>query len=287
MPVLQINWWENSNVNQYIDYANMALKFQYEVQAENIEGGIARILQGLPYNLVPLASGKKPGETFSPIRNNTGSISPISDGMNLIERYKQEHGPTSLLRGKSSGNMPAADTATGIQLLSQREDEMIAMLQRDCDTGIERAMQLKIMNSSTFFDQLRTRDINGQPSQYYPYEYGNIGYSFKITRRKPDLEAGKYMSFYKLLGTLAQAGQASGAVVPFDVYVNTAMQVGRAMDIDNVDQILGKLLQTANVQGMAPQIGEQQQGQGQLHDMGQLPDQTVGQSQPNMLAAVA
>jgi hypothetical protein len=164
---------------------------------------------------------------------------------------------------------------------------MIAMLQRDCDTGIERAMQLKIMNSSTFFDQLRTRNINGMQSQYYPYEYGNIGYSFKITRRKPDLEAGKYMSFYKLLGTLAQAGQASGNVVPFDVYVNTAMQVGRAMDIDNVDQILGGLLQTANVQGMAPQLGAPQQGQGQPPHMGQLPEQTVGQSQPNMLAAVA
>jgi hypothetical protein len=237
----------------------VSLSIMYEVQMDNIDGGLGMLLNGLPFGMLPLTEGKQPGQTIAPIRNNFGSLSPVSDAMQMIDKYKQEFGITSMLRGKGgeSGNLPAADTATGISLISQREDQLIAGVQAGCDNGIKRAMQLKLKNSSEFFMEPRQAKIEysegEQDVEYYPDEYSGLGFSLKIERKKPDVEAGKYMSWFKMLGLLSQAGMP-GNPVPFNVFVNEAAKVGRALGIDDADQAMQVIIESMQSQ-VPPQIG--------------------------------
>jgi hypothetical protein len=253
----------------------------YEMQVENIDGGLGRLLNGLPFGILPLTEGTALGQTIAPIRNSVGSLAPVSDAMQLIDKYKQEMALSSLQRGQGSKSMPAADTATGISLLSQREDNMIAMMQTGCDRGIERSMQLKIQNSSEYFSEPRRQEIEyGEGDkrivEYYPNELGGVGYSMRVERKKPDVEAGKHMSWFKLLGLLGQSGQAQGRMIPFDVFVQEGAKIGRALGIDDVDSTMNKIMQAAAPApvdlggGMAPQGGGAPMPEMSAPDMGAM-----------------
>jgi len=256
--VLPINWLENSTVNQSIDYANIALKYMYEVQPDNITVGFDQLIEGLPLGMIPLEPDIQPGSgAIRPVQQNTANQAIFRDQMSMIEKYKQEMGPTSLLRGKGSNQLPT-DTATGISLLAQREDDQVAMLQAGCDAGIQHGLQIKLQNTAEFFREERFSEIDQDGNQrrvrYYPYEYGGLDYSLKVKREVGDVEAGKNMSFFKLLTSLDNMAIARGTPMPFDALVDVSKKVGRALGIDNVDETFSKI-QEAMGPNMPPQIG--------------------------------
>jgi len=233
--LLPLNLWKNSTVNQYNDYANATLKYMWEVDPEKITGGLNSLVNGLPGGLI-LAEPGQLGQTMKSLNRDRSSLPPVGDIMDILEKEIESVGPSSNLRGKESGQLN--DTATGIGLMAQREDDQIAALQDECDDGIVDAIQLKIQNRQKFMTQPVVGEMEGNsdsdvaPIQYFPWELAGQEFVAKVRRETSDIQSGKYMSFLKLIGGLMAAGvgtpQALGRL---------AKKVGESMGIDEVDEL--------------------------------------------------
>jgi len=241
--ILPINYWENSTTNQYNDYMNSALKFMYEVQPRNIIGGVNTIINGLPNGMVPLEEGVAPGSSIKPLELNRNQMGTVESMLQYIEKSKQQFGASSNLRGRDSGSN--ADTATGISLLAQREDDTIAAIQGYIDMGIKRGMSIKIRNQQDLFNEIREGKITQYGREryitHYPYELGGTDYSFDIKRELGDTAAGKYMSWLRLLTEYDQVLTAKGTPLPPRMMIDSLRGVGQALGVDRVDEVVQEL----------------------------------------------
>jgi len=262
-PLLPINAWENYTVNQYVDWMTTALKFMYEVQPDNIVGGMLTLIQGLPNGLVPIEKETPIGQSMKGLGLNQNSIPAVKDVLSMIAQAKQEYGASSNLRGREGGSN--ADTATGISLLSEREDTLIEAMMDDIDMGLEDGMFIKVRNQVDFFTEPRIADIRDGETmrrvQHYPYELSGVDYTFNIKREVGDIKAGKHMSFLKLIMGVDQALAQKGAGIPPKVLIDTVEEIGRGVGVDNIDRI-GKELREG-LQQMPVQVPGQMPGQPQ------------------------
>jgi len=269
--VLPINEWENSTVNQYNDYVNASLKFLYKVKAENIVGGAMSLIDGLPMGLVQIEddeTGQAWGQAIEPIRQNMGTIPPVSDAVALIDKYKEQQGVSSNQRGIGSDQL--SDTATGITMMARREDAMTQALLDGLDRGVEDGMSIKIEFMTKFFKENRVVPVeyNGQSRyvEHFPYELAGLGWVPKAQRQTPDVEIAKNMSFLKFLASINQL--AGAPVVPPQVLIKAAKRVGMSIGVSGADEMFGEIMQGMQQQPMSPpQQGQQQPGPQQMPDM--------------------
>jgi hypothetical protein len=184
---------------------------------------------------------------IEPIRTTGGSLPPINDVIGMINKYKEEVGPSSNLRGKGSNQL--TDTATGIQLMAEREDQAVNAIMSGIDAGIADGMFIKWSNRTKFFGNPRTETTkNGRLVEYFPYELAALGrgVSFRVRRRLADTEAGKRMNFIRMLGALDGLMQARGTPLPIELLVDSYRDLGRALGVDDIDErfeSINKLLQ--------------------------------------------
>ncbi len=255
--ILPINYWENSTVNQYCDYMNSALKFMYEVQPRNIIGGVNMLINGLPNGLLPLEEGVAPGASIKPLELNRNQMGTVESMLQLIEKAKQQYGASSNLRGRDAGSN--ADTATGISLLADREDDTVEAIQGYIDMGIKRGMSIKIRMQQDFFNEERLAKIaiNGEESyiKHYPGDLGGIDYSYDIKRELGDTAAGKHMSFLRLITEFDQVLTAKGNPLPAKLMIDSLKEVGTALNIKGIDEKMKELEATIPP---PPEIGGQQ-----------------------------
>jgi hypothetical protein len=249
-----INKWENSTVNQYNDYMNSALKFMYKVNPAAINGGVDALINGLPFGLLMLEKGQENLGNMIDTINRTGTIPPVGDILGLIAKLKQEIGPSSNLRGKS--NEQLNDTATGISLMAQREDAMTSAIQEGIDFGIQDGMSLKMSNFTRFSEKRNA--IVGDKGQeevveHYPYELEGQDFSYSIERKLADVEAGKNVSFLRLITGMGKLLEARGTPLPVEFLVDVHERVGRALSVDGVDEMFQNL--RTQIKGMAPAVG--------------------------------
>jgi hypothetical protein len=250
--LLPVAKWERSTINQYNDYMNMAMRHMWKVYPDAITGGVATLLNGLPHGYIPIEDPKFWQTAVEPARTNLGTIPPVADVVNLIEKYKQQVGPSSNMRGKESGQLN--DTATGIALMAQREDASTAALMAMCDIGIKDAMYLKAENMTRYFAEPVVAEIDRgagpERIRHYVYELAGLdGYTMDIKRQRGDIEAGKAMNFLKLLSSLKNAVPN----LPPKLIVDTAKDVGIAMGIDGIDEKFAEL--DASLNSLPPEIG--------------------------------
>lgn len=240
--LLPINLWENKTVNQYVDYMNAALKYMWKVNPSNISGGMRMLVDGLPAGMVPIEddeNGRAWNQALEPLKNNMGTLPPVADVMGLIERYKQNQGPSNNTRGKDSSQLN--DTATGISLMAQKEDMMAAGVQATIDEGLKNGLWIKMDNMSRYFQEPRVAEVQRDGQQvrveHYPYELGGVeGFSFEIKRQTSDIEAGKNMSWLKLL-----MGIQKMVPMPPETVIDAVENVGVAMGVDGVDEMFQKV----------------------------------------------
>ena len=247
--LLPINAWENSTVNQYVDYANSSLKFLWKVNPKAVEGGVRTLATSLPNGMIPVANNGEGlwNEMIEPIRSTQGGLPPISDVIGMINKYKEEVGPSSNLRGKSSNQL--TDTATGISLMAEREDQAVDAIMSGIDKGIADGMMIKWSNRTKFFTNQRT-DSNkkGELISYYPYELAALGHgvTFKVRRNLADTEAGKKMNFIRMLTALDGLMQARGTPLPMELLIDSYRDLGRALGVEDIDErfeSINKMLQ--------------------------------------------
>ena len=263
-PVLPINWWENDTVNRFNDWMAVVSKFLYMAKQDHIIGGFPMLYDGLPLGIVPVERGAKFSDVIAPVPTDYNAVNLAAQAMELIEKYKQQQGMTSNLRGKESQQLN--DTATGISLIAQREDEMVAALQASCDLGIEDGMQLKLQYRHEYFelDEMTARMDDGTTVEYMPKELRGMDWAFEINRKLPDQEIGKHMNYLKLLGFLDNKLQQSGQPLPAEFVIDEIRNTAQAMNIRGADEAIRKLkdmLASAPVQ--VPGAGAPPSGPGQ------------------------
>ena len=251
--ILPINEWENYTINQYNDWMTTALKFMFEVQPDNIVGGMLSLINGLPNGLIALDKDVQMGQTIKNVGLNQYSLPPVRDMLELISKAKQEYGSSSNLRGKDQGSN--ADTATGISLLAQREDTIITSILDNVDLGLMDGMQIKLQNTTQFFSAPRIAEVTeGAKKRYinhYPYELRGIDWAFDVKRITGNEEVGKHMSFLKLLTGIDQALQAKGSSIPAEQLIDLIVQIGTNMNISNLDRLKADMMAA---KPMPPQI---------------------------------
>lgn len=254
--ILPINYWENSTVNRYIDFMNVMMKFQYLIQQDNIEGGFNMLLNGLPHGMVPVERDADFSATLQPVRQDLHGGNAVGNMIELIHKYKEQQGVSSNLRGKGSEQLN--DTATGISLMAQREDEMTQMLLEGCDQGLRDGMNIKLQNRTDFFSE-PTVAVVGEGAErmnidHYPYELSGVKWAFDIKRALPDVEAGKHLNFLKILSFVDNALAKTGQSLPVEMVIDAAEKVGTAFGVDGVDKMMADLKsKVSHPQGGAPQ----------------------------------
>jgi hypothetical protein len=253
--VLPINIWENNVINRFNDYVNVVSKFMFLARQEHITGGFPMLYDTLPLGIIPVEStAPRLDDVLTNVPVNGTGLQVLSGAMELIEKYKQQQGMSSNLRGKDSEQLN--DTATGISLIAQREDEMTKMMQAGCDSGIVNGMQIKLQHRQQFFSEPvrkpiapeRRKDfydpITGKQLdyvEYYPYELQGHDWAFSVNRKLPDVEAGKHLNFVKLLGFLDNKLQQSGQSLPASIVIDSLERAGRALGIDGIDEVIRKV----------------------------------------------
>lgn len=244
-----LNLWENSTVNQYVDYMNSALKFMYKFSPGDVMGGVDAVVNSLPHGVMMIEKGGDFNRAIDVINKNAGSIPPVGDVLTLIEKLKQEVGPSSNLRGKSNNQL--ADTATGISLQAQREDVMTAAIQDGIDSGIQDGMSLKLWNYMNFFTEPRAAIIGEQKDtliNHYPFELYNGGeFSFQVVRRLADIEAGKHVNFIRMLTGLDNLLMAKGQSLPVEFLIDAYEETGKALGIIDIKEKFNKLRENISI----------------------------------------
>lgn len=276
-----INLWENSTVNQYVDYMNSITKFMYLVDPGAINGGLSAFLDNLPFGALEKINAKdvRLEDMIQPIQHRQSSLPPIGDILQLIDKFKQDSGPSSNLRGKESGQLQ--DTATGISLMAQREDAVTAAIQEGIDRGIEDGMFMKMTNIKEFFQEPRVAKIGEKGEErvigYYPYELENGGeFTFKIQRRLADVEAGKYVNFMRLVQGFDNLMTAKGMPLPPEFLVEAHEKVAQALDVAEAPEMFNKLRDhVVNLSGGTQEVSPQGPGQGQAAALPAPPPQDV------------
>lgn len=239
--LLPVNLWENSSVNQYIDFTNSAMKYLYVAFPDNVRGGISTLVNALPGGIVPAINDQVMDKAIQPLQTNFAQVQHMGNVLQLIEKYRERSGPSSNLRGKSTGQLN--DTATGISLMAQREDDMVYALMDGADQGICDAVTLKMQHAVDWFNEERMVQHQKQYVSYYPYELEGE-YALKVKRSKSDIEAGKEMSFLKLISSLNNFGSAD----PQNM-IRATRDIGIALGVNDIDSKLPKI--------MPPQINTQ------------------------------
>jgi hypothetical protein len=238
-----INNWENSTVNQYVDYMNSALKFMYKINPAYVMGGQNALINGLPFGILAMEKGGNFNEMIDVVNRNAASIPPVGDVIQLIQKLKQEVGPSSNLRGKESNQLN--DTATGISLMAQREDAVTAAIQQGCDQGIQDGMSLKMQHYMKFFTEPKVANVGDKRVEiikHYPYELAWGGeFSFKIRRKLADVEAGKYMNYIRMVDGLDKLLTARGTPLPAEFLIDGYEDLGKALTIDGIEGRFEKL----------------------------------------------
>jgi hypothetical protein len=231
--LLPINLWENSSVNQYIDFTNSAMKYLYVAYPDNVRGGLSTLINAIPGGIVPVISDQVMQSAIQPLQTNYAQIQHMGNVLQLIEKYRERSGPSSNLRGRGSNQLN--DTATGISLMAHREDLMIYALMDGADQGIVDGMNLKLQHEVDWFKEPKVVQMNNKFISYYPYEIDG-DYTFEVKRSKSDIEAGKEMSFLKLITSLNNFGIADPSNM-----IKATRDIGVALGVDDIDSKLPKI----------------------------------------------
>lgn len=231
--LLPINLWENSSVNQYIDFTNSAMKYLYKAYPENVKGGLSTLVNAVPGGIVPVANEQAWDRVLEPLQTNFAQVQHMGNVLELIEKYRERSGPSSNLRGKTNNQLN--DTATGISLMAQREDDMVYALMDGADQGITDAMNLKIQHSVDWFKEERIVKDGNRYVTYYPYELEGE-YALEVKRSKSDIEAGKEMSFLKLIASMNNFGNPDPSNM-----IKATRDIGIALGVSDIDSKLPKM----------------------------------------------
>lgn len=249
--LLPVNLWENSSVNQYIDFTNSAMKYLYVAAPENVRGGLSTLVNALPGGIVPAISDQVMDKVIAPLQTNFAQVQHMGNVLELIEKYRERTGPSSNLRGKTNNQLN--DTATGISLMAQREDDMVYALMDGADQGIVDAMNMKLQHEADWFKEPRFVQMNNKFVTYYPYEIDGE-YALEVKRSKSDIEAGKEMSFLKLISSLNNFG-----IADHQNMIRATRDIGIALGVTDIDsklpQITPPQIMTGQP-GMPPAMGQ-------------------------------
>lgn len=231
--LLPINLWENSSINQYIDFTNSAMKYLYVAFPDNVRGGLSTLVNALPGGIVPAISDQNMDKMIQPLQTNFAQVQHMGNVLELIEKYRERTGPSSNLRGKTNNQLN--DTATGISLMAQREDDMVYALMDGADQGIVDAVNMKMQHASDWFNESRVVEYQKKYVSYYPYELEGE-YALKVKRSKSDIEAGKEMSFLKLIVSMNNFGNPD----PQNM-IRATRDIGIALGVNDIDSKLPKM----------------------------------------------
>jgi len=276
-PLLPIGYLKNNIINQYVDYVNSSLKYQYELYDGNIRGGAAQLLTGLPGGLVMALDEQAytSGPLIRPVNKDKG-IPGVGDLLTFIENYEKEVRPASTGRGKDTA---ASNTATEIGVMAQKEDASIALIQDNMDFGIEDGMAQKMDNRTTYATQPVMAKLNEvtPPIRYFPQELGGVDFTYKIQRVTPDIQAGRYISYLKLVAQ----GMQMGIVQPEGV-ARLFRDIGRNMGIDNTDEIIKSPAMPPQIPGQPGDPVPPMQGQAGVSMATEAPALAGAPGQPNI-----
>jgi hypothetical protein len=248
--LLPINYWENSTVNQYNDYMNSSMKYLYEASHENIIGGINALINGRPGGLVLRDKTVAPGTTINALNVNKAQVPVVESMLQRIEASKNQSSVATNLNSQQEAQ--AADTATGIGLIANRQDKIISAVQDDIDEGIKDGMQIKQTFQFNFFTEPREAEVDGELIPHYPFQLKGQDYAFNIKRELGDVEAGKNLSYLRLLMETDNFLTQKGTPMPAKSLVALAKKIGQGLAIDGVDEIFSEIEQQAQ-QPQAPQ----------------------------------
>jgi len=258
--VLPLKAWKDDVINQHQDFVAARMKYMYEVQAENIQGGIATLANGMPMGFVPLASGKQPGTSIAGVEMGRGFGPEFRDTMAMIESEIERTNAQSTLKGEGSRQL---DTATGISLVADREDAYTRAMLRGVDNGVVDAMQSKLQFYVRFFREPKIAELKEKGSDYtrhvrhYPRELEGFDYSFDINRSSTDTESGKNLQFLKLLAEFMPLVEQKGVQVPPELLVDTLKDTAIAIGIPGADEKFEKVKSSIQP-AVPPQINTQQ-----------------------------
>jgi hypothetical protein len=160
---------------------------------------------------------------------------------------------------------------------------MIQSIQRGMDVGIIDCMHIKMDNITTLFTQKRKAydEKNDYYIEHFPYEIAGGGFSFDVRRQLADVEAGKHMSFLKLISGIDQLLMAKGQPLPTKLFVDQIVDVGRNIGVSGLDDLKKQLAETPPAIPGMPGAG----APGELPNVGTEPNMDMGVM--NAMAAAA
>jgi hypothetical protein len=250
--LLPINYWENSTKNQYNDYMNSSMKYLYEASHENIIGGINALINGRPGGLVLRDKNVAPGQVINPLNVNKAQVPVVESMLQHIEATKNQSSVATNLNSQQEAQ--AADTATGIGLIANRQDKIVEAIQDTIDAGIKDGMQIKQQYQFQFFTEPREATIEGELIPHYPFQLKGQDYSFNIKRELGDVEAGKNLSYLRLLMEVDNFLTQKGTPIPAKTLIGFAKKIGQGLAIDGVDEEFAEIEQQALQPQAPPQV---------------------------------
>jgi hypothetical protein len=194
-PAFILNQVENHFYNANIDYTNAAMKWNYEIKPENINGGLAAYYNALPGGGIPIREDVPLGSTMRRIDGEMTSIPSFNTMMQILDGSKQEYAFSKLIRGTQTGNQ----TATEASLINEKEDILVASMIQQTDVGLKNCMFIKLHALANNFQNERKANIDGVDVLHYPRELADQDYSIDIKREKSDIQSAKNFAFLQKL----------------------------------------------------------------------------------------
>ena len=236
-PAYILNQVENHFYNANIDYVNAAMKWNYEIKPENINGGLAAYYNALPGGGIQIREDVELGKTMRRIDGEMSSIPSLNFMMQMLDGSKQEYAFSKLIRGTQTGNQ----TATEASLINEKEDILVASMIQSTDVGLKNCMYIKLNAMTNNFQNERKANVNGVDVLHYPREIAGEDFSIDIKREKSDIQSAKSFAYMQKMMNLYQYFDARQQGLNPEPLIDLIEGIGIASGVPETVELVKKM----------------------------------------------